>query len=166
MPPTPLHRIGRRVAARDVSGYGAAMLIGIVAVSYLLPSGTISGSGGLWVNPGGDLAENLTGHLAFQSPGWHWPPLLAPNLAWPHGTSIAMTDSNPLVSLVAKVVAAIRDKPDNLLGFWLTACWLLQPVAAVYALRGFGHWTWEAEISAAASPSCSLRCLHALGTST
>ncbi len=48
---------------------------------YFLPSSDNFGSGGFWVNPGGDLAENLTGHLAFQSTGWQWPPLLAPN--WP-----------------------------------------------------------------------------------
>ena len=149
MAPTTSCRTGPRLSACDIPGYVAALLIGIAAVGYFLPSTTISGSGGFWVNPGGDLAENLTGHLAFQSVGWQWPPLVAPNMAWPHGTSVAMTDSNPLVSLVAKVVAAIRGKPGNLLGLWLTACWLLQPVAAVYALRGFGCWAWEAEFSAA-----------------
>jgi hypothetical protein len=129
--------------------YFAALLIGLAAAAYFLPLATILGSGGLWVSPGGDLAENLTGHLAFQATGWTWPLLLTPNLAWPHGTSIAMTDSNPLISLIAKVVAKMRGEPINLFGIWLATCWILQPVAAVYALRGFHCRALETAIAAA-----------------
>jgi hypothetical protein len=129
--------------------YIIAFLIGLTAISYFLPFSTVLGSGGLWINPSGDLTANVTGHLGFQTPGWHWPLLLAPNLAWPHGTTIAMTDSNPLVSLVAKAVVETGGTAVNLLGLWLASCWLLQPLAAVYALRGFGCRAWEAALAAA-----------------
>ncbi len=118
--------------------YVVALCIGVCAAVATLPLATMLGTGALWVMPGGDPAMGLTGHLAFQQSGWHWPLLLADRLAWPAGRSIAMTDSNPLASLIAKLVAGIVGHPVNLLGAWLVVCWVLQPVAAVYALRGFG----------------------------
>jgi hypothetical protein len=138
--------------------YAMALLVGAAAAADLFPLATIAGNGGLFAYPTGDLAQNLTGHLAFQAPGWHWPLLLAPALAWPHGLSIAMTDSNPLLSLLAKLLASWRGRPLNLLGVWLAACWVLQPLAAVYALRGMGGTppagmpgckSWEAALAAA-----------------
>ena len=115
--------------------YAAAGLIGMGAMFAMLPAAMIVGTGGLWTMPDGDAAQALTGHLAFQAPGWHWPLLLAPDLAWPGGSSIAMTDSNPLASLVGKLAAGALGRPVNLLGVWVALCWVLQPVAAVYAVR-------------------------------
>ncbi len=129
--------------------YALALLVGVLGVAYLMPLDAILGTGGLWASPTGDLAQNLTGHLALQAPGWSSPPLLAPSLFWPHGLSIGMTDSNPLFSLLAKLLAELRGHPANLLGFWFAACWLLQPIAAVYALRGMGSRTWPAALAAA-----------------
>lgn len=152
---------GNRVVA-----YAIALAVGLATVALLLPPATVAGTGALWRWPGGDLAQNLAGHLAVQAPGWRWPPLLAPDLAWPHGLSAAMTDSNPLMSLPAKVLAALVGHRVNLLGLWLAACWLLQPVAAVFAGRSFaadrptstagtrlnagpGPLGWEAALAAA-----------------
>jgi hypothetical protein len=136
----------------------------VLGVAWLMPLDAILGTGGLWVSPTGDLAQNLTGHLALQAPGWSMPPLLAPSLFWPHGLSIAMTDSNPLVSLLAKLLAEARGHPANLLGFWFAACWLLQPVAAVYALRGMGSRSvWSAlaaAVIAAIFPALLYRVVH------
>jgi hypothetical protein len=129
--------------------YALALLVGVLGVAYLMPADAILGTGALWTSPTGDLAQNLTGHLALQAPGWSTPPLLAPSLFWPHGLSIGMTDSNPLFSLLAKLLAQLRGHPANLLGFWFAACWLLQPIAAVYALRGMGSRSWPAALAAA-----------------
>jgi hypothetical protein len=129
--------------------YLIALVVGVLVVAHLMPLDSVLGTGALWTSPTGDLAQNLTGHLAFQAPGWSMPPLLAPGLFWPHGLSIAMTDSNPLVSLLAKLIAALRGGPVNLLGFWFAACWLIQPIAAVYALRGMGSRSWIAALAAA-----------------
>lgn len=150
--------LGRVSSARhgagetDPSGrisYALAVLIGGLVVFYLMPLGAILGDGGIWRFPTNDVAQTLTGHLGFQQDGWRFPLLLAPSLMWPHGASVAMTDSAPLVSLVGKVLAEIRGQPLNLMGIWLAACWFLQPVAAVYALRAFGCRSWEAALAAA-----------------
>jgi hypothetical protein len=125
-----------RLYLESAIAYAAAALVGLAAIWFALPASTLSGAAGLFAAPVGDLPTNLIGHLAFQAPGWHWPLLNAPDLAWPKGQSIAMTDSNPLLSIVAKILATLRGQPANLFGLWLAACLVLQPVTAVYALRG------------------------------
>jgi hypothetical protein len=107
-------------------------------ISGLMGMDVLTGQGGLWRSAGVDLSQNLSGHLAYQSGPWHWPLLVSGNLFPPHGLSIAMTDSNPLLSLFARIVAApLAGHPVNLFGGWIALCWLLQPVAAIYAARGF-----------------------------
>ena len=121
-----------------VLAYGLAMMVGALAVTNLMPLAAILGNGGMWISPSNDVADALAAHLAFQADGWHLPPLLTTQLMWPRGVSIALADGNPLVTLLAKLLAMLRGAPANLLGVWLAACWLLQPIAAVYALREFG----------------------------
>jgi hypothetical protein len=113
-----------------------AAAVGCAALVMMMPAATITGRGGLFVHPSGDLADNLTSHLAFQAPGWRWPLLNAPVLGWPGGRSIALTDGNPLLSSIALLVASVRGHAANWFGLWLALCWCLQPVAALYALRG------------------------------
>lgn len=121
-----------------LEAYGIGLLLGLLMVAWLLPAEVLSGQGGLWRSAGVDLSQNLSGHLAYQSGPWHWPLLVSGNLFPPHGLSIAMTDSNPLLSLVARIVVApLAGHPVNLFGVWIALCWLLQPVAAIYAVRGF-----------------------------
>jgi len=133
--------------------YILAIAVGLFGLWAMIPAATLLGTGGLWVMPAGDSAIALTGHLAYQAPSWHWPLLSAPDLAWPVGRSIVMTDSNPAMSLMAKICASLTGVSRNLLGFWLALCWVLQPVAAVYAFRGFGSQTrgpqWVAALTVA-----------------
>ncbi len=125
-----------RPTADAALAYGAALSCGVALLLTLMPLLAITGEGGVWRSPAGDMAQGLTGHLAFQLDAWRWPPLFAENLFWPHGVSVALTDSNPLFSLVAKLLDSVAPgRPRNLLGVWFACCWLLQPVAAVYALR-------------------------------
>ena len=112
------------------------MLLGVLAALLVLPPGVLTG---YWAVPGGDQAQTLAGHLAYQADGWRWPLLTTDRLFWPQTVSIAMTDSNPLFSLAGKLwTHATGQGPVNLLGVFLGLCWLLQPVAAVYAMRGLG----------------------------
>jgi len=120
---------------RTLAAYGAGLACGIALLFWLMPLDAIEGTGGLWRAPVADMAQTLTGHLALQLDAWRLPPLLARTLFWPRGVSIALTDSNPLFSLAAKLVTTLRGGgPVNLLGAWLACCWVLQPVAAVFAL--------------------------------
>ena len=114
--------------------YLFALLIGL-GCAALLPWAMVSG-GGWWRAPGSDVAQSLLGHLAFQGDAWRFPLFRIASLMPPEGVNALLLDANPLVSLVAKL---LPDGPHNLLGAWLFTCFALQPVAAVYALRGMGE---------------------------
>lgn len=131
------------------AGYAAAALVGAWFVWLLVPAEVLLGTGAMWAAPPADLAQNLTGHLAFQQEPWQWPPFLARSLRWPEGASIALTDSNPLVSVLAKLAAGLTGQPVNLFGPWLALCLVLQPVAAVYAVRSLGAKSLAAALAAA-----------------
>ena len=119
--------------------YAIALLIGLAAVLIYIPLPTLAGAGPGWAIPIPDQAQSLAGHLAFQADPWRWPPLATERLFWPRGLSILLTDSNPLVSLLAKLWARTAGAtPANWLGAFVGLCWLLQPVAAAYAARGLG----------------------------
>ncbi len=125
-----------KCGAAAAAAYVIGLAVGFAAAVSAVPLATLGGAGGLFVHPEGDLVTNLIGHLAFQAPGWHWPLLRAPTLAWPRGEVVAFSDSNPALSLLAKLLASVRGIPVNLFGIWLALCIALQPVAAVFALRG------------------------------
>jgi hypothetical protein len=120
-----------------VLAYGVGLLVGLGMAALMLPGDTLAGTGGMFRYPVGDLATNLAGHLAFQAPGWHWPPLRTPSLALPDGESVAMMDANPILSVAAKLVSPLAGHPINLFGAWLALCMVLQATGAVYVLRGF-----------------------------
>jgi hypothetical protein len=123
-------------AAERALPYRIGLAVGVLAALAVVPAATFGGAAGLFAHPDGDLVTNLIGHLAFQAPGWHWPLLRAPTLAWPQGEVVAFSDSNPALSLVAKLVASVRGAAANWFGVWLWLCIAAQPVAAVFALRG------------------------------
>lgn len=119
--------------------YGFALGLGVLAMMLVMPVPALFGEGAGWHPPGGDQAQSLVGHLAFQADGWRWPLLSTERLFWPQPISIMLTDSNPLFSLMAKVWTRLSGgMPVNLLGMFLGLCWLLQPVAGAYAARGLG----------------------------
>ena len=122
---------------RGAPVYLAALGIGLAAVLLVLPPEVLWGAGAGWNPPGPDQAQSLSGHLAFQADAWRWPLLETRRLFWPHGISLALVDSNALMSLLAKMwTRSTGQAPENWLGAFIGACWVLQPVAAVYAARG------------------------------
>src|SRR6185437_2777382 len=108
--------------------YLPGVVIGLIAAVLMVPVASVLGTGGLWTHPGTDLAQNLGGHLAAQLDHPFWRPLFARDLAWPYGLNVSMTDSNPLLTLLAELLDAVTGRRDmNLMGAWFFACWLLQP---------------------------------------
>ncbi len=144
--------------------YACAGLIGVVAALLVLPAETILGTGPGWAVPFTDQARSLAGHLAYQADAWHWPLMWTDVLFWPRGMSILLTDSNPLVSIPAKLWTRLTGgAPVNLLGAWLALCWVAQPVAAVYAARGLRLGTlpcFAAGVLAACWPALLMRMGH------
>ena len=144
--------------------YAAALLLGLVAALLVIPLDALEGAGLGWNPPAPDQAQALTGHLAFQADTWRWPLLQTARLFVPHGISLALVDSNPLVSVAAKAwVRLTGSAPVNWLGWFLGACWALQPVGAVYAARGL-RVGWPAALTAGvlacAWPALMFRMVH------
>jgi hypothetical protein len=154
-----------KILTRDgVLVYAAAILVGVAAMLLVMPVDALQGVGPGWNPPGPDQAQALTGHLAFQADQWRWPLLNTTRLFWPHGISLALVDSNALVSILAKLwTHATGRGPVNWLAPFLGACWLLQPVAAAYAARGLrvgAVGTLAAAVMAAAWPALMFRVMH------
>ena len=139
--------------------YLLALLIG-AATAGLLPWDMVVGRG-WWLAPSQDVAQSLIGHLAFQMDGWRFPLVRIGTLMPPDGINAMLVDANPAMSLLARLLPG---GPHNLLGAWLFACFLLQPLAAVYALRGLGERRLVPALAVAAlaalMPSLWFRPMH------
>jgi hypothetical protein len=120
-------------------GYATALLLGAVAATSMFPRWALTGG----IPPGGppvaDFAQQVVGQRYFLAAAWHWPLLTAPGLMTQAGVNIAFTDSNPLAILAAKLVRPLLPPFDQVVTIWQVLCWVLQPIAAVFALRGAGE---------------------------
>ena len=87
----------------------------------------------------GDFAVSVMGQRYFLGAPWGWPLLNAPALAAPGGTNIAMTDSIPLAMLLLKPWRTLLPAGFYVQQGWVALMMVLQPVAAVYALRSAGE---------------------------
>ncbi len=122
--------------------YPVALVLGLAFTVWLFPPSSVWPQAPLHVALLGDEAVFAVGQRYFLGEGWGWPLLQANRLAAPSGTNIAMTDSIPLAMLVAKLVRAWLPPGFFLTTGWVAIAWSLQPVAAVYALRGAGERRW------------------------
>lgn len=124
--------------------YGAALILGIAAVAWIFPAWTLLGGLPPGAPLGPDFATHVIGQRYFFAAPWHWPILTAPGPDAPHGVNIAFTDSIPLASLLAKLMRPALPPFDQVITLWQALCWLLQPAAAIFALRSAGErrlWT-------------------------
>jgi hypothetical protein len=83
-----------------------------------------------WLLGRTDAAASHLGWAFFRQTPWTWPPGSIPGYDWPAGTSIALTDSIPLLALPLKLVAGILPAEFQYLGAWLLACHVLQALFA------------------------------------
>jgi len=75
---------------------------------------------------GGDWRQHLLGWFFFRSEPWTFPLGALKTLAYPIGTNIGFTDSNPLVSILLKPFAAWLPAEFQFIGPWLALCFVLQ----------------------------------------
>ncbi|MGI3778745.1 MAG: DUF6311 domain-containing protein, partial [Janthinobacterium lividum] len=87
----------------------------------------------------GDVAQHVVGQRAFLQDSWHWPLLRTTMLDAPGGLNIAMADANPLAMLPLKLVGFLLPAGFSAVQLWLALAYLLQPLAAVFALRSAGE---------------------------
>lgn len=127
----------RPVSAR--LAYPAALVLGLAYAAWLFPLHGLWPHIPLQVPLIGDEAVSAVGQRYFLAAPWAWPPLDAPRLADPGGTNIALTDSIPLAMLLLKPFRSVLPPGFFIETGWVALVWVLQPVAAIYALRGAGE---------------------------
>lgn len=97
----------------------------------------------------GDPAQHYLGWYFFRNEGWSWPPGRIQGLGLPLGSSVAFTDSIPLLALILKPFSPWLPESFQYLGPWMLACFIL---SGYFGLRLMAH----------ATPHPSLRLLGAL----
>jgi hypothetical protein len=115
------------------TAYLAALLLAMAMVLHLYPLSFLVGHG-LYFE-GGDAASHVAGWLFFEKDDWHFPLLKSVRLNAPEGTSIAFTDSIPLLALLLKPLRSLLPDGFHYFGLWHAFSYLLQAAAAVFLIR-------------------------------
>lgn len=123
----------------SVVAYSLALLIGAGVAFWMFPVSFLSGMDAFNNPPVSDPAQHIIGQRYFLADAWRWPLLEAKALMAPGGLNIAFTDSIPLLSLITKLFKPLLRPGAETITLWLGLCWVLQPVAAVFALRSAGE---------------------------
>ena len=119
--------------------YLAALAIGLAVALYLVPTSAILATD-RFTNPiEGDWGINAIGQRYYLADSWRGHVLIAKNLVPPNGTNVAFMDSIPLLAVPMKVVRRFLPAGYHSVFLWLAICFVLQPVAAVFALRSAGE---------------------------
>lgn len=112
---------------------GAALVLTTFPPDFLVPR-----AGAPWALQG-DAAQHAIAQRYLIGDAWRWPPLTARNILPPEGLNIAFADGIPALALVLKALRGWLPEGFHGIGLWYGLAWLLQPVAAVFALRGTGE---------------------------
>lgn len=119
--------------------YALAALLGLGLALWSFPLDFLfPEAGGPWM-PVGDAAQHMIAQRYLIRDDWRWPPLLALNLNTPDGVNIAFADGIPLLALPLKALAGILPPGFHGIGLWYGIAVVLQPIAAVWCLRGAGE---------------------------
>ena len=152
------------------AAYLTALLVGLLLVADVFPGWALAGAFPAGAPPRPDFGKDVIGQLYYFSEPWpSWSPLhlgrLLSDSKLEHGASIAFTDSIPLLAVLAKLLRPLLPPFAQTITFYQAAVWTLQPVAAVFALRGTGERRWLAALAvaliAASMPIFLFRLWHA-----
>lgn len=119
--------------------YALAALAGLGTAAATFPAGFLFPAAPFAAAPMGDAAQHAITQMYFVAEPWGWPLLLAHGLDAPQGTHIAMADGIPLLALALKAIGAWLPAGFHGIGLWYALATILQPLAAMWALRGAGE---------------------------
>ena len=119
-----------------ILAYALALALGLALAGHLFPRDYLLGIVDLLGPPDADIGQNILVQRYFYADAWRWPVLVARNLAGPEGTNIGLIDGIPLIALPLKLLAPWLPAGFHAVNLWHAIAWVLQPVAAVWCLRG------------------------------
>lgn len=124
------HDLERRAA------YVLAALSSALYVFALYPLHFLLGKAAFFESE--DIAQHVSGWLAYAADAWRWPIFFTNRINHPDGISIAFTDSIPLIAVLFKPF--VRFLPENFhyFGLWQGFAFFFQGMAAVFLMRALG----------------------------
>ncbi|WP_424812386.1 DUF6311 domain-containing protein [Roseococcus sp. YIM B11640] len=118
-----------RLAYPISCAFGAILSIHLFGLDFIWPRN------GLDWRPVGDAAQHAIAQRHFLADAWRWPPLTVGTL---QNVNLAFLDGIPALALPLKVARSWLPEGFHGIGLFYAIAWILQPVAAVWALRGAG----------------------------
>ncbi len=116
--------------------YPLALLVGLALAFWVFPLDVLFPEAGMAWRPAGDAAQHMVAQRYLIVDDWRWPPTLAANLDTQHGgLNTAFADSIPLLALILKAMRSWLPEGFHGVGLFYGLAWVMQPVAAVFALR-------------------------------
>lgn len=114
-----------RQATPPAAAFSIGALCGLMFFTAVLGTALVDPAAIGWLLRD-DLAQHYSGWAMFRATPWHWPPGAMPELWYPVGTSIAYTDSLPLLALLLKPLSPWLPEPFQYIGAWMMANFILQ----------------------------------------
>ncbi len=128
---------------RHIAPFLLTGLLGAALALLIFPADFLWPVAGLPVRPAGDAAQHAIAQRYLIADAWRWPPTLAANLNTQEGgLNTAFADSIPALALILKSIRGFLPEGFHGVGLFYGLAWTLQPVAAVWALRGAGERRW------------------------
>lgn len=115
-----------RSRTADLLSIAGALAVGAAAFHVCVGFSTVAPQTPDWLFSGPDSSANFIGWHLFRASPWEMPPGALPAMGHPVGTSVALTDSIPIVAIVFKVFHGVLPATFQYFGAWLLLCFLLQ----------------------------------------
>jgi hypothetical protein len=120
---------------RSTAYFLAAIFSGVYVLN-LYPMHFLLGNAGFF--EGEDIAQHVSGWLAYADDDWHWPIFFTSRISYPDGISIAFTDSIPLVAVLVKPFVDFLPENFHYFGLWQGFAFFFQGMAALFLIRALG----------------------------
>lgn len=111
-------------------------IIAVLIFGLFLDFSIIEPANTAWLlRDSGDGLQSYIGSTAFRMDTWHFPITKTVLINNPEGLCIIYTDSNPLLSILAKLFSFVFPPHYQFFGIWFLLCWILQSVLGYLILK-------------------------------
>ena len=120
----------------------AAFWLGFIAFLFVFSLEPLRITGIGWTLYGydnEDIIQHQTGWMYYRNSPWSFPICKALYLGYPEGTSIAFTDSIPLVAVFFKLLSPILPEKFQYFGIYTCFCFMMQGLFGAALLFHFTH---------------------------
>jgi hypothetical protein len=136
--------IARAPAWRQTAMIVAGALLGLICLENTYGLRFVDPREYGWVMNGKDARWHNIGWVFFRNEAWHMPPGKIAHMLYPVGTSIANTDSLPLLAFVFKPFSPFLPPDFQYFGLWYLLSAVARGALAALLLSTFrAHWSYQ-----------------------